>query len=193
MENVFYDAISPGVNKSRYYISSNDVLVARKISSFPFDNLWLSYGGEGSKRTAHDFASWSLLRVLQLLKTKTKDYGQSEMSLFSPHNIYHNPLQRYRHNRLQERRNTSLTPGIVGSKRKLMQRKLRLVVCEPARHLSRACGSVWIWIIQITSLELRKLGHDASKWMNETKKTTLKIVTPKNLGKFSKIDINDHP
>ena len=57
MENVFYDAISPGVNKSRYYISSNDVLVARKISSFPFDNSWLSYGGEGSKRTAHDFAS----------------------------------------------------------------------------------------------------------------------------------------
>lgn len=188
MENVFYDAISPGVNKSRYYISSNDVLVARKISSFPFDNSWLSYGGEGSKRTAHDFASWSLLRVLQLLKTKTKDHGQSEMSLFSPHNIYHNPLQRYRHNRLQERRNTSLTPGIVGSKRKLMQRKLRLVVCEPVRHLSRACRSVWIWIIQIASLELRKLGHDASKRMNETKKTTLK-----NLGKFSKIDINDHP
>ena len=57
MENVFYDAISPGVNKSRYYISSNDVLVARKISSFPFDNLWLSYGGEGSRRIAHDFAS----------------------------------------------------------------------------------------------------------------------------------------
>ena len=57
MGNVFYDAISPGVNKSRYYISSNDVLVARKISSFPFDNSWLSYEGEGSKRTAHDFAS----------------------------------------------------------------------------------------------------------------------------------------
>ena len=42
---LFYDAVSLGLNKSRYYISSNDVLVSRNISSFSFDNSWLSYGG----------------------------------------------------------------------------------------------------------------------------------------------------